>query len=156
MEIIAERKKSAASIFIVCIVIGAICCVGFPSLLAILYSIGETELDALIAGGIMFAIVGTGFLASGIVMTLKTRNLPQRIVREGNNIDFGNGFICTADKIENVTYSQYKGKRGTHSFGYGRLTVYVNGAVFRYEFIANVEQAHNRLIQLMLEAAKKQ
>lgn len=155
MEIIAERKKSAANIVIICIVIGAICCVAFPIFLAVMYFIGETELDALIAGGITFAIVGIAFLVSGIVILKQTRSLPQQIVREGNNIDFGNGLICTADKIENVTYHEYRSRNGMHRSSYGRLNVYVNGTVLRYEFIANVEQAHNRLIQLIIEAAKK-
>lgn len=155
MEIIAERKKSAAGIFIACIVIGAVCAVGFPVLLGVMYAIGETELDALIAGGIVFLIVGAGFLVTGIVANRRTRRLPQRIIKEGNNIDFDNGIICTADKIENVTYHEYKNSRGMHRFSYGRLTVFVNGEKLVYEFIADVEKAHNRLIQLMLEAAKK-
>ena len=153
MEIIAERKKGALGLIVACIVTGVFCC-AFVVVIAVMYAIGQTELDALIAGGIVFLIVGVGFLVTGIIMNRKMRLLPQRIVLEGNLLDFGNGLICTADKIENVTYHEYK-NGNMHRFSYGRLTVYVNGEKIVYEFIANVEKAHNRLIQLMLEAAKK-
>lgn len=153
MEIIAERKKGAGSIFVACIAVGVFC-FAFVILIGVMYAIGETELDALIAGGIMFFIVGVAFLVVGILLLRRLRNLPQRIVLEGNLLDFGNGLICTADKIENVTYHEYKNSRGMHRFSYGTLTVYVNGEKIVYEFIANVEQAHNQLIQLMLESKK--
>ena len=101
----------------------------------------------------MFLIVGVGFLVTGIVMVRKLRNLPQRILREGNMIDFDKGIICTADKIEDVTYQEYKTRSSSrprimHKYSYGTLTVYVDGKVLTYEFIANVKAAHDRLIQL--------
>lgn len=151
--VIAERKKGASGLFIGCIITGAFCC-AFVILIGVMYAIGETEFDALIAGGILFLIVGVVFLVVGIILLRRLRNLPQRIVLEGNLLDFGNGLICTADKIENVTYHEYKNSRGMHRFSYGTLTIYVNGEKIVYEFIANVEQAHNQLIQLMLESKK--
>lgn len=152
--VIAERKKGASGMFIACIAVGVFC-LAFVILIGVMYAIGETELDALIAGGIMFFIVGVAFLVVGILLLRRLRRLPQRIVLEGNLLDFGNGLICTADKIENVTYHEYKNNRGMHRFSYGTLTVYVNGEKIVYEFIANVERAHNLLIELMREATKK-
>ena len=154
MEIIAERKKGAGSIFVACIAVGVFC-FAFVILIGVMYAIGETELDALIAGGIMFFIVGVAFLAVGIILLRRLQRLPKRIVLEGNLLDFGNGLICTADKIENVTCHKYKYKRNTmHRFSYGSLTVYVMGEKIDYEFIANVEYAYGRLTELMNKAKK--
>ena len=160
MEIIAERKRGASKLFVACIVTGVFC-LALVVVIGIFYALGQAELEALIAGGIMMTIVGVAFLVTGIVMTKKIGNLPKRILRDGRNIDFDKGLIFTADKIENVTYYEYKTNgtmhrnMGVHRFSYGSLTVTVNGIVLNYEFIANVKQAHNRLVELMMEAENR-
>lgn len=155
MEIIAERKKGAANLFIACIATGVFCC-AFVIFIAVMYFTGQTEIEALAAGGSMMLIVGIVFLVAGILLLRRLRYIPQRIVLEGNLLDFGNGLICTADKIEDVTCREYKGNRNsTHRFSYGTLTVKVNGQEIVYEFIANVERAYSRLTELVLKAKKK-
>ena len=154
MEIIAERKKGAGGMFIGCIGIGLFC-LAFIILIGIMYAIGETEIDALIAGGIMFFIVGVGFLITGIILLRRLRRLPLRIILEGNLLDFGNGLICTADKIEKVTCHESKYKRDSKQrFSYGSFSVYVMGERIDYEFMSNVEYAYNRLTELMNKAKK--
>lgn len=155
MEVIAERKKHAGGIFVACIVTGALC-FALIAVIGVFYALGEAEIEALLCGGIMLLIVGAGFLVAGILLLRRLRSMPSRIVLEGRNIDFGNRLICTADKIEDITFYEYKNRHyRTHRFSYGNLTVCVDGTKIVYEFIANVEQAYNRLTELMEQAKNK-
>ena len=146
MEIIAETKKSATGKCVACIAAGAVC---FAILMTFVvqYFTGQTELAAIVAAGPLLLVVGGGLAVAGITTLRKLRNQPRQIVREGDKIDFGNGLICTADKIENVNYDVYKSNE--------RLIVQVGGNMLVYEYVADVRRAYDRLIELKLQSAKK-
>ena len=87
-----------------------------------------------------------------IVICVWVKRTPDQITYENGKVDFGNGYVAPAANITNVEYRQARA-RGWH-YQWGKLTVYVDDQVFVYRYIADVEEAHNRIINLMLNAKK--
>lgn len=139
-EVIAERSKGAFALYI---------CMSILCL--ILMGMGVFLWDR---GGIYYLVMGGICLAFfGVVLVLVLRT-PQKIaVRAGEDL-----YFCGQQyKLRDIVRVEYRNaqRRSSH-YPWGTLEVYfADGRTAKSRFVADVEQAHNRLIELMREYVAK-
>ena len=140
-EVIAERSKGAFALYI---------CMSILCL--ILMGMGVFLWDR---GGIYYLVMGGICLAFfGVVLVLVLRT-PQKIaVRAGEDL-----YFCWHQyKLHDIVRVEYRNahRRSSH-YPWGTLEVYfADGRIAKSRFVADVEQAHNRLIELMREYVVKE
>lgn len=139
-EVIAERSKGAFALYI---------CMSILCL--ILMGTGVILWDR---GGVYYLVMGGVCLAFfGVVLVLVLRT-PQKIaVRVDENL-----YFCGQQyKLRDIVRVEYRNaqRRSSH-YPWGTLEVYfADGRTAKSRFVADVEQAHNRLIELMREYVAK-
>lgn len=139
-EVIAERSKGAFALYI---------CMSILCL--ILMGTGVILWDR---GGVYYLVMGGVCLAFfGVVLVLVLRT-PQKIaVRVGEDL-----YFCGQQyKLRDIVRVEYRNaqRRSSH-YPWGTLEVYfADGRTAKSRFVADVEQAHNRLIELMREYVAK-
>ena len=139
-EVIAERSKGALALYI------------FMSILClILMGTGVLLWDR---GGVYYLVRGGVCLAFfGVVLVLVLRT-PQKIaVRVDEDL-----YFCGQQyKLRDIVRVEYRNahRRSSH-YPWGTLEVYfADGRTAKSRFVADVEQAHDRLIELMREYVAK-
>lgn len=144
MEIIAQKKRGLVPLY------------SFSAILstAIFAAMFIAELHSTAAVAILPIIVIGGIVCDVIciVICVWVIRTPNRITYENGKVNFGNGYEAPAENITKVEYRQARA-RGWH-YQWGKLTIYVDDRVFVYRYIADVEEAHNRIINVMIEAKK--
>lgn len=144
MEILAQKKRGLIPLYSFCAII--VTAVFASMFITYLHSAMPAIILALtLIGGV------TGDVMC-IVICVWVIRTPAQITYENGKVDFGNGYVAPAENIAKVEYRQARA-RGWH-YQWGKLTVYVDDQVFVYRYIADVEEAHNRIINVMLEAKK--
>ena len=139
-EVIAERSKGAFALYI---------CMSILCL--ILMGTGVILWDR---GGVYYLVMGGVCLAFfGVVLVLVLRT-PQKIaVRVDEDL-----YFCGQQyKLRDIVRVEYRNaqRRSSH-YPWGTLEVYfADGRTAKSRFVADVEQAHNRLIELMREYVVK-
>ena len=139
-EVIAERSKGAFALYI---------CMSILCL--ILMGTGVILWDR---GGVYYLVMGGVCLAFfGVVLVLVLRT-PQKIaVRVDEDL-----YFCGQQyKLRDIVRAEYRNaqRRSSH-YPWGTLEVYfADGRTAKSRFVADVEQAHNRLIELMREYVAK-
>ena len=139
-EVIAERSKGAFALYI---------CMSILCL--ILMGTGVILWDR---GGVYYLVMGGVCLAFfGVVLVLVLRT-PQKIaVRVDEDL-----YFCGQQyKLHDIVRVEYRNahRRSSH-YPWGTLEVYfADGRIAKSRFVADVEQAHNRLIELMREYVAK-
>lgn len=139
-EVIAERSKGAFALYI---------CMSILCL--ILMGTGVILWDR---GGVYYLVMGGVCLAFfGVVLVLVLRT-PQKIaVRVDEDL-----YFCGQQyKLRDIVRVEYRNaqRRSSH-YPWGTLEVYfTDGRTAKSRFVADVEQAHNRLIELMREYVAK-
>ena len=139
-EVIAERSKGAFALYI---------CMSILCL--ILMGTGVILWDR---GGVYYFVMGGVCLAFfGVVLVLVLRT-PQKIaVRVDEDL-----YFCGQQyKLRDIVRVEYRNaqRRSSH-YPWGTLEVYfADGRTAKSRFVADVEQAHNRLIELMREYVAK-
>ena len=139
-EVIAERSKGAFALYI---------CMSILCL--ILMGTGVILWDR---GGVYYLVMGGVCLAFfGVVLVLVLRT-PQKIaVRVDEDL-----YFCGQQyKLRDIVRVEYRNaqRRSSH-YPWGTLEVYfADGRIAKSRFVADVEQAHNRLIELMREYVAK-
>lgn len=139
-EVIAERSKGAFALYI---------CMSILCL--ILMGTGVILWDR---GGVYYLVMGGVCLAFfGVVLVLVLRT-PQKIaVRVEEDL-----YFCGQQyKLRDIVRVEYRNaqRRSSH-YPWGTLEVYfADGRTAKSRFVADVEQAHNRLIELMREYVAK-
>lgn len=140
-EVIAERSKGAFALYI---------CMSILCL--ILMGTGVILWDR---GGVYYLVMGGVCLAFfGVVLVLVLRT-PQKIaVRVDEDL-----YFCGQQyKLHDIVRVEYRNahRRSSH-YPWGTLEVYfADGRIAKSRFVADVEQAHNRLIELMREYVVKE
>lgn len=139
-EVIAERSKGAFALYI---------CMSILCL--ILMGTGVILWDR---GGVYYLVMGGVCLAFfGVVLVLVLRT-PQKIAVR---VDEDLYFCGQAYKLRDIVRVEYRNaqRRSSH-YPWGTLEVYfADGRTAKSRFVADVEQAHNRLIELMREYVAK-
>lgn len=139
-EVIAERSKGAFALYI---------CMSILCL--ILMGTGVILWDR---GGVYYLVMGGVCLAFfGVVLVLVLRT-PQKIaVRVDEDL-----YFCGQQyKLRDIVRVEYRNaqRRSSH-YPWGTLEVYfADGRTAKSRFVADVEQAHNRFIELMREYVAK-
>ena len=139
-EVIAERSKGAFALYI---------CMSILCL--ILMGTGVILWDR---GGVYYLVMGGVCLAFfGVVLVLVLRT-PQKIaVRVDEDL-----YFCGQQyKLRDIVRVEYRNahRRSSH-YPWGTLEVYfADGRTAKSRFVADVEQAHDRLIELMREYVAK-
>ncbi len=139
-EVIAERSKGAFALYI---------CMSILCL--ILMGTGVILWDR---GGVYYLVMGGVCLAFfGVVLVLVLRT-PQKIaVRVDEDL-----YFCGQQyKLRDIVRVEYRNaqRRSSH-YPWGTLEVYfADGRTAKSRFVADIEQAHNRLIELMREYVAK-
>ena len=139
-EVIAERSKGAFALYI---------CMSILCL--ILMGTGVILWDR---GGVYYLVMGGVCLAFfGVVLVLVLRT-PQKIAVR---VDEDLYFFGQQYKLRDIVRVEYRNaqRRSSH-YPWGTLEVYfADGRTAKSRFVADVEQAHNRLIELMREYVAK-
>lgn len=139
-EVIAERSKGAFALYI---------CMSILCL--ILMGTGVILWDR---GGVYYLVMGGVCLAFFGVMLVLVLRTPQKIaVRVDEDL-----YFCGQQyKLRDIVRVEYRNaqRRSSH-YPWGTLEVYfADGRTAKSRFVADVEQAHNRLIELMREYVAK-
>ena len=139
-EVIAERSKGAFALYI---------CMSILCL--ILMGTGVILWDR---GGVYYLVMGGVCLAFFGVMLVLVLRTPQKIaVRVDEDL-----YFCGQQyKLRDIVRVEYRNaqRRSSH-YPWGTLEVYfADGRIAKSRFVADVEQAHNRLIELMREYVAK-
>ena len=139
-EVIAERSKGAFALYI---------CMSILCL--ILMGTGVILWDR---GGVYYLVMGGVCLAFFGVMHVLVLRTPQKIaVRVDEDL-----YFCGQQyKLRDIVRVEYRNaqRRSSH-YPWGTLEVYfADGRTAKSRFVADVEQAHNRLIELMREYVAK-
>lgn len=139
MEIIARRKGGLFFLYGSCVVFGVFLSV---------FSLTGTLMENLRRVGNL--LIGLTLLVTGLVICVLYLRTPKVVITyDGNKLSIG-GQEYKPSQITSVNYRRTRAKH-TH-YRWGSITVKISGKEYRYSFVADVEEVHNRLIALMKEA----
>ena len=143
-EIIARRKGGLLAIRLFCAVIIAVFAIGI-----VIGAVTSGEIYLIIPAGIFFALFGVL-----IYMVIHVQKIPAVLITYNQGkLYFADGLECTPHELTNVTYKRVA-SRGIY-YSWGTLNVTVNGTEHKYQYMADVVDVHDRLLELMLEAREK-
>lgn len=145
MEILAEKKRGLILLYFFAAILSTL-------LFTLMYFKAKS---AIVILPVILPVIVIGSIAIDvmcIVICVWIKRTPERITYENGKVDFGNGYVTHAENITKVEYRRVHA-RGW-SYKWGKLTVYVEDRVLVYRYMADVEEAHNRIINVMLEAKK--
>lgn len=145
-EVIARKREGLLALYIVTLIFVIAFIVG-----------GNLSLRAVgnWTAGIWLIFVLEAFLIGvcGWVLIGILRTPQVMITYENGKLYFANGVECSPQEIASVNYRRAHA-RGI-SYRWGKLIVTVHGQEIKYNYVADVEQAHDRILALMLEAREK-
>lgn len=140
MEIIASKKGGLLGLYFFSLVVSFVMLVAG---IVVPVFISEALIFALFAVAGVVLVCVSGYIIYGII------NTPQIIVAyENGKLRCGN-LEFLPSQIKNVEYRPAHA-RGI-SYRWGKLKIFLDGRTLSFNYVADVEMAHNRLIQLMLE-----
>ncbi len=138
MEIIARRKGGLFFLYGACSVIGV---------LFLAFALLSTSLEEYERIGDL--LIGLTLIVAGLIICIFYLRTPKVVITyDGNKLSIG-GQEYKPSQITSVNYRRARA-RHTH-YLWGSITVKIGGKTYRYSFVANVEEVHNRLIALMKE-----
>ena len=139
MEIIARRKGGLFFLYGLCSLSGVF---------FLAFSLMNTSLENYERIGNF--LIGLTLLVTGLVICVLYLRTPKVVITyDGNKLSIG-GQEYKPSQITSVNYRRARAKH-TH-YRWGSITVKISGKEYRYSFVADVEEVHNRLIALMKEA----
>lgn len=141
MELIARRCGGVLALYLFAAALGVVLCI---------LGIGSTAIDDAF---LTCFIPGILVILVSVVICIRYFTVPKEIIQyDGEKLIFPQGRYAPSE-IKNVTY--YLGRK--RYLGNGSLKVYMTDAqVFSFAFVANVEEVHNRLIELRLQAGNSE
>lgn len=143
-EIIARRKGGLLVIQLCFLVITAVFAIGIA-----IGSVTSGEIYLIIAAVVFFALFG--LLLYRIIQVQK---IPAVLITYNQGkLYFADGLECTPHELTNVTYKR-TASRGIQ-YSWGSIRVVVNGETHKFEYVADVVDVHDRLLELMLEAREQ-
>lgn len=144
MELIARKKDGIVPAYIL---------VGIGGLALIIY--GITWFNKAVSVTLVSLIGGLCLIAICVFYIVKISKTPEEIIRfDGEKLYFPEGSYYP-DQIEKVHYHQAHA-RGFRYYSWGKLSVYFADKVLEYCFVEDVQDVHNRLLQLKMENIRKQ
>ena len=143
-EVIARRKGGLLLLYGFCFL------VGIGVVVSGLYQAKKPDGQAgeiIILGGIILIV-------SSLIICISWLKTPKIVVvYDGERILLPKR-SCLPSEITNVNY-KCASARGVH-YRWGKLIIFVNGQPYTYRFVADVEEAHDRLIALRLQNERKE
>ena len=149
-EVIARTKKSLFGLYLGCAVF-VLAIIG----IVLGFCIAFGGIDALVA--VLVPCILLVLFAFALCMSVCVRiyRAPENVVvREVDNLILPDG-ICPLRDLKNVVCRRAGNGYGAHA-RWGTLILQTAHGEKKYEYVADVEQAHNRLIELMLAAREKE
>lgn len=141
MEVIARRKEGFFWVHLITVAAGIIFFIIF------LYLEYKTAFSPL---GIAMIILSSLIAGSGAICLWEYHKISKEIIQyDGEKLIFPQGRYAPSEII-NVTYRCARSRGFSHSWG--KLTVTLSDKEIAYNYVADVEEVHNRLIQLKTEA----
>ncbi len=136
-EIIA-RKKAIGWLYILTLILG------ISSII-----VGVCTINLLDVTAIMLIVVGIILAIVSIILCLKIRNTPDIVItRIGDTLILP----CGEYKISQVNNVIVRRARARgFMYKWGKIILTINGAEYKYNFVADVEDVQKRLTELMLE-----
>ena len=147
MEVIARRKGGLVALYTVVLLV-----------CALLFGIGawatataEDTVPFLVGLQIFFGLLLVGICLWVIIGYIRTPEVA--VCYEGGNLHFAGKYTCSPSEVTSVNYKRATARGITYRWG--KLYVTAGGRTYTYNYIADVEYAHDCILQLMLEARKK-
>jgi hypothetical protein len=139
MEVIAERKNSAALGFVWIIVIAFIC--------SILGLVMYMRYGFLYGSSIVLLTLSCVFFILGAVGLIYFFMTPRIIITYSDGLFHFRRFSCKPDEIQKVDLKYVRSRGIIH--GSGRLIIYFADKKVTYSFVDNIINAHNRIYQII-------
>lgn len=147
-EVIARRKNGLTGLAVFCAVLGFI----FAGVsIGLIFMNGGDYI--IIFSNVIFLLLGIFVIAVCFYVIKDIKKTPQIILTYENGVLRHVNGTFSPLQIKNVEYRRAHA-RGI-SYRYGYLKIFLEDQTLTFKYVANVEQAHNRLIQLMLESREK-
>lgn len=141
-EVVAKRHNSAGAGYIFVILMGI-------ALIVAGILVGKEEEGALYIG----IVIGGIILAMGIYYTVRFFMIPVKaIVYKDGLLYFPGKVVCKPEELDHVLIKVYRNGRFGAVSRYGKMEVTVHGRVYKYNDIADIKEAQERLLQLNREA----
>ena len=137
--VIAEKSSSAIVVYIIVAVLLAVA----ATLLIILIALGE-----LTVYNVVELILLSLCIIYSIVQIVRVAKTPRTIITYENGVlKFADGLQCSPRELERVNYRRAVTRRAIF-YTWGILIITVKGQTHKYRYVANVEEVHDRLIDL--------
>ena len=146
-EVIARRKDGLLTVYAMTAVVGIFCML-ISAIIMLLY-----PSKSLHAGLISLFILGILFIPVSVVYIVKICKTPEEIIAYEKGVLYFPDCTCSASEIKNVVYRCARGRY--YSYHWGKIIIALEDRALKYDFVADVVDVHNRLIQLMMEAKEK-
>ena len=143
-EVIARRKEGLITIYVISIVLGVLCLL--ISAIFLMLRPSSSVFACLLA----LFIVGIVLIPVCVVYIVRISNTPEEIIVYENGVLHFPNCTCRLSEIRNVEYRFARGRR--LSYSWGNITIILEDRALKFDFVADVVDVHNRLIQLMLES----
>ena len=138
MEIIARRCGGVLALYLFSAVLGVVLCI---------LGIGSTAIDDAF---LTCFIPGILVILVSVVVCIRYFTVPKEIIQyDGEKLIFPQGRYAPSE-IVNVTYRCARERGFSHSWG--KLTVTLSDKEITYNYVADVEEVHNRLMKLKTES----
>lgn len=142
-EIIARRKDGIIWMYVFTLVISLIAII-FPGFL-----IGGKKGSSIT--GVFLIVIGVICLIISVVVLIGIIRTPADIItRKDEFLCFPDGSSCNLSEIKQVNYRRASA-RGLQ-YKWGKIIIVLNDRTIIYNYVADVVQVHNRLIELMLKS----
>ena len=146
-EIIARRKGGLLPLYIGVIIFAAV--LGIFAIVELILG-GSWELCVFMLV-CMLSVVGVGIWV--LVGFVRTPKIAITYDSNKDKICFSGILVCSPSEIVSVRYECVRARLITYRWG--KIIVKVAGREIKYNYIADVADVHDRLLQLMLEAKEK-
>lgn len=140
-EVIAKRKGGLFLLYGICFLAGVL---GFVR------SFKANADDNSRYGKFGLTVIGLVLIVCSLIICIRYLCTPREVITyDGNKLTMGKvEFLPT--QITNVTYRRAHARNV--QYRWGKITVHICGQQITYNFVADVEEVHNRLISFMREA----
>lgn len=145
-EVVAKRHNAALAGYIIVVIIGLA--------MLILGCIVGVQMDE--AGALVICIiVGVLITAMGVYSLVKFFMVPSdAIVYRDGVLYLPRNVTCRPEELERVFVKVFRSRYGAVSH-YGKMEITVNGKVYKYNNIAQIKRAQDRLLALNKEAIER-
>lgn len=151
MEILAQKQRGLLAQYIIATILVAFI-IGFE-IIMLTFDFQSEGLPVFILWPvIILAAVYIAITAVCVVSCVRIKKTPDRITLDGNRIDLGNGLIVNLSQIENVDYRE---ARNRYRQRWGTLTVYLQNQKIVYYYMADVQRARDRIMQLVWQTGSR-